>query len=250
VVVLGVGMVAGYLRVKRTGSPWARRYLSLEGGKGLLAIREREGDSNATSAARGEPPGFALLHTMAFSAVRARSEGGIVAGHWGVLLLFLYVAPALWCPPSLLSTVCFLSRAVGAALSAVAASLGGAIVRPLGTEPHGFVLIVKGEAPTQISCGSEEEKAAWIKAIKSAAGKKQRSETGRQSVAIETCRSPHFGALTSALRPALLHSVGVGQVSGTSIAPASSRHVAAPKEEGALARGDPAARRGCGRAAA
>ena len=86
------------MRVKRTGVPWARRYLSLEGGS--LSIRERE-DANDTPA--------------------------------------------------------------------VVASLAGSIVRPLASEVNGFVLVVKGEAPTQISCSSEQEKAAWIKAIKSAA---------------------------------------------------------------------------------
>ena len=55
-------MVAGYMRVKRTGFPWGRQYLSLEGG--LLSIREREG-ANATQAARGEnitdpPPPLSL----------------------------------------------------------------------------------------------------------------------------------------------------------------------------------------------
>ena len=91
-------MPQGYVRVKRTGVPWARRYLSLEGGS--LSIRERE-DANDTPV--------------------------------------------------------------------TVASLAGSIVRPLASEAHGFVLVVKGEAPTQISCSNEQEKAAWVKAIKSAA---------------------------------------------------------------------------------
>jgi ankyrin repeat protein len=49
------------------------------------------------------------------------------------------------------------------------ASLEGSIVRPLTSESHGFVLVVKGGSPTQISCGSAKEKTAWVKAIKAAA---------------------------------------------------------------------------------
>jgi hypothetical protein len=49
-------------------------------------------------------------------------------------------------------------------------SLEGALVRPLASEAHGFVLVTKGDPPTQISCGSAKEKEQWTKAIKAANG--------------------------------------------------------------------------------